>query len=170
LKFPSDIISQIEQNNHVLQASLSGLPKELELFKINSESWCLLEIICHLLDEEVYDFRTRIKHILETPELSFKPISPTTWPIDHQYLHQNFQEILLKFLEERNQSVIWLKGLKTVSWELSTIHPEIGVMSARTFLENWLAHDFLHIRQINALKRAYFDANSGDNLTYAGNW
>jgi hypothetical protein len=43
-------------------------------------------------------------------------------------------------------------------------------MSARLFLHNWLAHDYLHIRQINRLKFAYLKAHSDISLDYAGAW
>ncbi|MEM6429633.1 MAG: hypothetical protein AAF708_10365 [Deinococcota bacterium] len=42
-------------------------------------------------------------------------------------------------------------------------------MSAQFFLENWLAHDYLHMRQVVKLKYDYLTAD-GVNLIYAGTW
>ena len=38
------------------------------------------------------------------------------------------------------------------------------------FSPNWLAHDYLHIRQIIRLKFAYLQQLSKEDLSYAGNW
>lgn len=38
------------------------------------------------------------------------------------------------------------------------------------FLNNLLAHDLLHIRQIIRLKFEYVRFKTGDNFNYADNW
>jgi hypothetical protein len=43
-------------------------------------------------------------------------------------------------------------------------------MSAEMFLANWLAHDFLHVRQIIATRFHYLSHTTGESLGYAGNW
>jgi len=43
-------------------------------------------------------------------------------------------------------------------------------MSAKFILANWLAHDYLHIRQITRLKYDYLQDIPNENLSYAGNW
>jgi hypothetical protein len=35
---------------------------------------------------------------------------------------------------------------------------------------NWLAHDYLHIRQILRLKYEYLKSISEEDLSYAGEW
>jgi len=168
--FPDFIITELERNRKVFEALLVAMPKEMCFFRPALSSWCLLEVTCHLLDEEVYDFRTRVEHALKTPNALLKPISPKTWPVDHDYLDRDFQKVLEQFLEERTNSIIWLKGLENVQWDNAVSHPDLGKLRARTFLENWLAHDYLHIRQINKIKWAYLNQASNDDLDYAGNW
>jgi len=43
-------------------------------------------------------------------------------------------------------------------------------MSASLFLSNWLAHDYLHIKQIIALKYKFLEQFSGVSIKYAGDW
>jgi hypothetical protein len=43
-------------------------------------------------------------------------------------------------------------------------------MTARSFLTNWLAHDYLHLRQILRIKHHYLKTESGESLSYAGAW
>jgi hypothetical protein len=78
--------------------------------------------------------------------------------------------MLEKFIKERESSLIWLKSLKNAIWDHSFEHPKLGTMSAKYFLNNWLAHDYLHIRQIIKLKFDYLDDRFKENLNYAGIW
>ena len=43
-------------------------------------------------------------------------------------------------------------------------------MSAKLFLTNWLAHDYLHIRQIIRYQYHYLKESTAIDLGYAGNW
>jgi hypothetical protein len=43
-------------------------------------------------------------------------------------------------------------------------------MSAGMLLANWLAHDYLHFRQITKLKYDYIKYRTGEDLAYAGTW
>ena len=78
--------------------------------------------------------------------------------------------MLEKFITERESSINWLETLKNANWENSFDHPKLGAMTAKYFLNNWLAHDYLHIRQIIKLKFDYLNNRFNENLDYAGIW
>ena len=167
---PPTIIAQLEKHHAVFQSLLSKLSPEEILWKKNPEKWCLLEIICHLHDEEVEDFRTRVAYCLERPGEDFPPIDPVGWVASREYIKQDFEEKLSQFLAQRTQSVDWLKNLENPNWESGTDHPKFGFRTAGFFLANWLAHDYLHLRQITRLRYDYLAANSATDIQYAGNW
>jgi hypothetical protein len=129
-----------------------------------------LEIVCHLYDEEREDFRARLKYVLEVPTEPFPPINPTGWVTERAYLKQDYAETLNNFLKERQQSVEWLQTLTSPKWDNAYDHPKFGSMSAKMFLSNWLAHDYLHVRQIIKLKFDYLKKLTGETLIYAGEW
>jgi hypothetical protein len=166
----SSIISELHRNNQVFTDLLSGLNKEEYLWKPAPEKWCLLEIICHLYDEEREDFRARIKHAFESPGLPFPPIDPVKWVHERKYLSQDFKSVLEKFSDERMQSVEWLNSLSSPDWNSGYNHPKFGMITAKMLLANWLEHDYLHIRQILTLKHLYLKNHSGESLLYAGTW
>lgn len=165
-----EIIQRLEDNAAVFKALLEPVPETQYRWKPTPEKWSLLEIICHLYDEEREDFRTRVRYVLETPELSLPPIDPVGWVSHRAYIQQDFSEKLQAFLAERKQSVQWLRSLQNPAWENINVHPQAGERSAYFFLCNWLAHDYLHVRQINRLKYEYFAAHGDTSLAYAGNW
>jgi hypothetical protein len=164
------IISELDRNKEVFSRLLSGLRKDEYLWKQQPEKWCLLEIICHLHDEEREDFRARTKLILETPSEQFKSIDPTGWVAERNYINQNYPDMLQKFMSERELSINWLRSLTNPEWNNTYSHPKFGEMTAKKFLVSWLAHDYLHFRQITRLKYDYLKQSSGEELTYAGEW
>lgn len=164
------IIQELDGNGRVFKETLSGLSKDLVLWKDRPNGWSILTIVCHLVDEEQEDFRTRVKHALETPDKPLVPIDPVGWISQRNYEEQDFRTMLQRFLDERKKSIDWLHGLEGANWENSVQHPDLGKITAHSFLVNWLAHDYHHIRQINNLKHAYLKQNSGDSLSYAGKW
>ena len=166
----ANILESLASNRQVFEHLLSGLSKETCMWKPGSDKWCLLEIVCHLYDEEREDFRARVKHVLETPEKSFPPFDPIGMVSTRSYIEQNYQEMVTKFLVERAFSVDWLKSLQAPRWDNATTHMRIGPMSGRLLLNNWLAHDYLHFRQITRLKYQFLQSQSGEDLSYAGVW
>ena len=164
------VIEQLAKNKSVFQELLKDKNEELVLWKQAPEKWCLLEIACHLLDEEIYDFRFRTQWVLEKPNQTPPPIDPIGWVTNHDYINQNYSTMVNKFLEERERSLLWFHSLNNPNWNLSFEHSKLGKLTVKHFLTNWLAHDYLHIKQILKLKYDYLKYKSGENLYYAGIW
>ena len=166
----SNIILQLQHNKGVFISLLSGVPKEEFLWKPHPEKWCMLEIVCHLCDEEREDFRTRIKCVLDSPEAAPPAINPVAWVKERKYIEQDFDQKLDEFYQERDISVSWLRSLQSPKWDNAYNHPTLGPRSGHLYLSNWLAHDYLHLRQIVRLKYDHLKELSGEDLNYAGNW
>jgi len=164
------IINQLELNIAVFTSLLSGAGRELYTWKPAEEKWCMLEVLCHLHDEEQEDFRARVIHILNNPAEPMAAINPPAWVTEREYMLQDYNEVLRRFITERKASVEILRGLDNPPWQNVYQHPVLGPMTAEMILANWLAHDYLHIRQIDGLKYGYLQFTSGQELAYAGNW
>lgn len=164
------IIHQLAANAAVFRSLLEGVSEAQYRWKPAPEKWCLLEVICHLCDEEREDFRARVGHVLEHPDAPMPPIDPVGWVQQRAYREQDYEQKLREFLAERRASVQWLQQLEVPAWDNVYQHPRFGAMSAFFFLRNWLAHDYLHFRQITRLKYQYLEAHSDDPLDYAGGW
>ncbi len=163
-------ITTLESNAATFRALLSGVPSEIHLWKQNPEKWSLLEIACHLYDEEREDFRARVKHTLFSPNDPMPKIDPVAWVKERKYMEQEYEKKIAAFLDERTESVKWLRSLSNPNWKSFYQHPKVGPISAEFLLANWLAHDHLHIRQITATKYNFLKESSGLSLDYAGHW
>ncbi|MBP9191641.1 MAG: DinB family protein [Ignavibacteria bacterium] len=164
------ITGKLINNVNTFKSLLSDISEDEYLFRPAENKWCQLEIVCHLYEEELLDFRARVKHTLEKTEGDPPEIDPQGWVKSKNYTEWNYNETLEKFLYERNKSVEWLNSFKDPEWKNEYIHPKFGGMSAEFFLSNWLAHDYLHFRQIIYTKYIYLKQKGGMDLIYAGEW
>ncbi|MFK8101378.1 MAG: DinB family protein [Saprospiraceae bacterium] len=167
---PTAIIDQLSQHEKLFQNLLQNQAAELYQWKAAPTRWSLLEIVCHLYDEEIEDFRSRVEICLTNPNATLPSIDPEAWVKDRNYAQQDYATILAKFLSARVENVNWLRQVKSANWENASQHPIFGPRSAAFFLSNWLAHDYLHIRQILSVKHGYLAEKSEQDLSYAGNW
>lgn len=167
---PMEVIRELKRNREVFSSLLGGLEGSLVYWKPAPDKWCLLEIVCHLLDEETSDFRARARLLLESPGQAFAPIDPVGWVTARDYIHQDFEQNLQLFLEERAQSLQWLQSLDSPDWKQPSPHPRLGTISAGMFLYSWLAHDYLHIRQITRIKYQYLSTHAPEPIGYSGEW
>ncbi len=166
----SVLISELQVNQNIIRDLLYGLDNDFYLWRSQPDKWNLLDIVCHLVDEEREDFRYRLKHVLETPQKEMPSINPVTWVTDRKYQEQDYDKTLRKFITERAASLDWLNSLPNPKWDHFYSHPKLGKLSASMFLHNWVAHDYLHIRQILNIKYNYLKFNSTEPLNYAGEW
>jgi hypothetical protein len=166
----SSIVTGLANNIEVYRQLLKNLDAGQIAYRQNISKWNLLEVVCHLLDEEKEDFGARVRHTLLHPELPLPSIDPVGWVISRNYAGRQFDEVVALFLLEREKNITWLQSLKNPNWKSTHQHPKFGSMSAEYFLANWLAHDYLHFRQIVKLKYDYTLYTTGISLNYAGDW
>lgn len=170
------VIARLQGFPSALSASISiASPDDLR-WKPPSGNWSILEILCHLADEEVEDFRARLAFILEQREGPPSAIDPEGWATSRRYNEQDHKAVLARFIQERAQSCTWLQSLCSSSppadWSLAYIHPKLGPLHAGDILSAWAAHDALHLRQIakRLHEMAARDAAPKFQTCYAGEW
>lgn len=89
---------------------------------------------------------------------------------EREHIKQNFADKLDLFLKERVKSVESLQSLQSPNWDNAYEHPKFGPMTVKMLLSNWLAHDYLHIRQTLKMRFDYLKQLTEETLTFAGHW
>ncbi|MGI9516640.1 MAG: DinB family protein, partial [Pirellulaceae bacterium] len=168
--FPQ-LVDALDRFQTVLPALVAGLDDEAVRWRPPTGHWSILEIVCHLADEEIEDFRKRVELTLRDPAQAWPPIDPEGVAVSRAYNEQQLDEVLQRFVDERQQSVRWLRGLDKPDWDHAYNHPKFGPIQAGEVLAAWAAHDQLHARQIAKrlfeLCQHYADPYG---VSYAGDW
>jgi uncharacterized damage-inducible protein DinB len=163
-------IQRFSQNRDVFQSLLRCVSPEQAAWKPAPDKWSMLEVVNHLYDEEREDFRQRLELTLKDPAEAWPRIDPQGWVESRQYSERGLGASLDNFLSEREKSLSWLKELSAPSWQ-NRHEREAGTLSAGDLLASWLAHDFLHLRQLTRLHWQYLTALAAPYQTaYAGPW
>jgi hypothetical protein len=163
--------SELEQNAASISALAAGLSQAEAQQRPAPEAWSLLEVVCHLYDEERDDFRQRLDILLHRPQDEWPPINPQGWVTERSYNQQDFGAMLDKWLAERQKSLAWLDGLSAPDWDTRHPTPFGFEMAAGDMLSSWVTHDILHLRQIVELRHARVLAISAPyDIRYAGDW
>jgi hypothetical protein len=165
-----DVIERMAANACIFESLTQGLTTEQARWKPAPAKWSILEVVNHLYDEEREDFRQRLQLVLTDIALTWPPIAPQEWVTARAYSERELTLSVVNFLSEREKSLTWLRTLQSPKLE-SRHEREAGSLSAGDLLASWLAHDFLHIRQLTRLHWQYLTANANPYQTdYAGPW
>lgn len=165
------LYQELTQSTEMIRVLLAGISQEEAQIRPAADSWSILEVVCHLYDEEREDFREHLDFILRRQNEEWHRIDPQGWITERKYNERDLAEMQKKFFEERAKSLEWLQGISTM--DLETIYSsEFGSMTAGEMFACWVAHDNLHIRQFVELRRKHIErmAGSYDVLQYAGDW
>lgn len=164
------LIRSLERSADVVPALVEGLDAGDARQRGPDGAWSIVEIISHLADEEVEDFRTRVERTLRDANEAWPPIDPEGVAVERRYNDNDLAESVARFVRERRASVEWLRSLSAPDWEATYRHPQ-GPLRAGDVLASWVAHDHLHLRQL--AKRQYeLTVRHGApyRAAYAGPW
>ena len=136
------------------------------------EHWSVLEIACHLLDEEREDFRPRLESTLRDPGAEWPRLALEGIAEARRYNEQDLRATLDGFAQARAANLAWLDGvLSTADWTKSYQHPRFGPLHAGMLLASWAAHDALHARQLSKRLHDLATRDAGPySVRYAGEW
>src|ERR1043166_1347116 len=94
------LFQELQNSTEMIRALLAGISQEEAGRKPNLESWSILEVICHLYDEEREDFREHLDFILHRQNEEWHQIDPQRWVTERKYNEQDFAEMQKKFFAE----------------------------------------------------------------------
>ncbi|MHC4415552.1 MAG: DinB family protein [Planctomycetota bacterium] len=168
------LIDSLQRFADILPGVVRHIGPEDARWRPPGGGWSILEIVAHLADEEVEDFRTRVELTLRDPSEPWPPIDPETWAVERRYNEADLEATLDRFVTERHASVEWLRSFKPPSsadWTSTHVHGQLGPLRAGDIFVAWVAHDSLHLRQITKRLFQMTQHDGGDyHADYAGTW
>ncbi|MEX1021094.1 MAG: DinB family protein, partial [Litorilinea sp.] len=140
-----ECVAQLSSNATRIAALFNGIEDEQARRQPAPQAWSMLDVICHLYDEEREDFRPRLDILLHHPETPFTPNDPEGWVTARDYQSRDFRVVLAEFMDERAKSVAWLGTLAAPDWQHPFTRPDGSTFHPGDMLASWVAHDFLHM-------------------------
>ena len=152
----------------VLTALLDDLDPALWTQRPAANEWSVVEIVCHLRDEETEDFGARVRVVIAGGD-RFEPIDPERWARERAYAQASPGKALTALLERRAKSLELLAAIEPSALARVVDQPRLGPMSGLDLLAAWVTHDRLHVTQIvSTLARVGADRWAPLRSEYAG--
>src|SRR6266851_3947592 len=138
----ADLLRQeLAHGAQVLPSLLTGITPAEARLKPDPVTWSILEVVCHLYDEEREDFRPRLDLMLHRPADPWPKINPGGWVTERAYNERDVSQMLDQWLAERVRSLEWLDGLAAgdsePEWERELTSP-FGSMRPGDMLASWV--------------------------------
>ena len=115
--------------------------------------WSVLDVLCHLADSElVYGYRLRM--IVAEDEPSLVGYDQDRWAQRLRYDARDPNLELERLELLRRSNLGFLRSLEDADWDRVGRHSERGVESVRRVFQLLAAHDLVHLRQIERIKRS----------------
>ncbi len=112
--------------------------------------WSTRTVLAHLRDDEFMVTRLRLVRLLTEEEPLLVPFDETAWEANRWRSREALDELLADFRTQREASLMVLERVSGAEWERPGTQPEIGELTVRSWVENWLAHDRAHLAQIES--------------------
>ena len=152
-------------------AFFAGLSVEDARWRPTESAWSLLEILGHVALEETQDFRPRLAATLAEPMEPWTPIDPEGAVREHACNEGTPAEWLERLARERAESIRWLRSLDSPDWSRSMQYAQLPTLRAGDLLASWVAHDWIHLRQLARRRIELTERDAGSYETaYAGAW
>jgi hypothetical protein len=147
---PDELHELIEQHAaypHLVLRVVQGVDSETLRQRESAERWSPLEILAHVADEEVEDFRPRAQAAAVGAPVPWA-IDPARWVSERGYNAQDPADVLQRLAAEREASCAWLRNLSMEALDSALEDPQLGRMRCGDFVAAWRLHDLLHLRQL----------------------
>ena len=141
------------------RALAAGLDRELVARPPAPGEWSALQCLGHATDTEAVVFAARVRALLAgrtvlasyDPHAESTPITATADPVALAERHAAL----------RAESLALLATVAEADLDRTARHAELGVISLRELLNEWAAHDLMHIVQAERAVMQVFIPNSG---------
>ena len=164
-------LAQLTTNAAAIEQMVAGLDNDIARWKPTANDWSVLEVMCHLADEEREDFRIRFQCIINGVAGDPPPNDPEKKVVERRYNKRDLTTSVADYLNERRHSLDWLRGLTNIPYDNKAAWSWGQSISAGDMLVSWVAHDVLHLRQLTELKWGYqMQQFTPYDPGYAGDW
>ena len=146
----------------VLQAEFASLPAELLSWRPEPDAWSVLDAVGHLIEAEQRGFAGRIRQILSESRPAIAGWDPASVARARGDNARDSQTVLDEFIRLRAESTALVAALNEDALRRGGDHPDVGYLTVRDLLHEWVQHDAAHLNQIRDNVQRYVWPHMGN--------
>jgi hypothetical protein len=152
---PAEIASLLGAGLASLQGVFAALPAAVLAWRPAPGEWSALEVVGHLIETEERGFAGRIRTLLAEERPRFQGWDPDTVARARRDAERDPAELLAELTRRRTEGIALVERLSPADLDRGGDHPEVGFLTVRALLHEWVHHDANHLRQLLANIQAY---------------
>lgn len=150
----------------ILQAELAAMPPVLLTWHPAPGEWSAQQVIGHLIECEQRGFAGRIRLILADDRPQLQEWDPDSVALARRDDERAAADLLREFSDMRAASTAMVASLTAADYARGGNHPNVGFLTVRDVLHEWVGHDRIHLAQIGANIRAYTWPHMGNGQRF----
>ncbi len=152
---PAQVAALLSATLTMLQTEMAALPDAVLAWRPAPGEWCALEAVGHLIETEERGFAGRIRTILAQDRPRFRTWDPAAVALARRDCERDPAAVLAELTRRRTASVALVETLAPEDLDRGGDHPEVGFLTVRDLLHEWVHHDANHLRQLLANIQVY---------------
>jgi hypothetical protein len=148
-----DPLAVVEATPAALEGATSGVDEALLRKPERADKWSVAEVVAHLADSElVWGYRLRRVLAEERPRII--GYDQDQWADRLRYREARLADSLATFAALRTANLRLVRATSPADMQRVGVHTERGEESVAHMLKLYAAHDLVHLRQIERIKKA----------------
>lgn len=152
---PTEVARLLGATLATVEAELAALPATAAGWHPAPGEWCVPETLGHLVESERRGFSGRIRTILSADQPRLPGWNQVAVAAERQDCGKPIAAILEEYAALRRASIAQVAALSPADLGRGGEHEQVGQLSVRDLLHEWVHHDRNHVRQILENVQAY---------------
>ena len=149
-----ELLMTYAQGPSVLKAALERYPRESWEFRPGTGQWSIQDIVFHVAEAELHGY-LRARTAIAEPGAAIQSFDQDLWAGSLDSAAQPMDEAVELFRLLREMLARQLRALPEAAWQRDFMHPERGRITLEGWLENYVGHLDVHLRQMERTHRAF---------------
>lgn len=164
---PAVIAQIIRSTPKTVHHMLASFGDTVLSWRPEPDSWCIKDVLVHLLKADRNAFAARIQAIIteDYPTLSGQNSAQIT--AAHRYDESDLRELLDELAHQREEYATMVENLTAEQLARKGFYPSYGDFTAADFMYEWGYHDYEHIKQIATILRLHVWPHMGEVMQNA---
>lgn len=150
---PHEVMERLAENPPLFREAIDRLPEDRLNWTPAGTAWAAVDVLRHIRDAQSV-LAQRIALILDEndPPLEFQAVFE--WTNQGAGRTESAHSILDAYVASRDAAVSRLQAMDSDGWSRTGVHEEFGRVSLIEQASYFAAHELIHLRQLEQLRRA----------------
>ncbi len=150
-----------------VKGELESLPVDACRWTPSPGEWSVNEALGHIIESERRGFNGRIRTILAEEMPALPGWDQEVIAGERRDAEKDPAALLREFESLRTESIALVSGLRPEQLERKGMHTQVGEISVRDLLHEWVHHDRNHVKQLLSVVQEYVWPNMGNCRRFA---